>query len=178
MKSLFQVMSLSVAVALVTVAGAQAEEQGGVKKAIAVLSAASGSHVSGTVTFTKVEGGVKVVAELEGLTPGDHGFHIHEFGDCSAADGASAGGHFNPDNHVHGAPNVVDRHAGDLGNITADAAGKARYERVDSTISLSGANSIIGHGVIVHAKADDMMTQPTGNAGGRVACGSIGVAKP
>ena len=178
MKRLVQGVSVSVAVALALVAVARAEEQGAAKKAVAVLTATAGNHVTGTVTFTKVEGGIKIVADLEGLTPGDHGFHVHEFGDCSAPDGASAGGHFNPDGHVHGAPNVVDRHVGDLGNITADAAGKAHYERVDTDITLSGEHSILGHSVIVHAKTDDMMTQPTGNAGARVACGLIGAAKP
>ena len=90
----------------------------GPNKAVAVLSPASGSAVKGTVTFTKVEGGVKVVADLEGLTPGDHGFHIHQFGDCSAPDATSAGGHFNPHGAPHAGPTAEIRHAGDLGNIT------------------------------------------------------------
>ena len=141
------------------------------------LSPASGSAVKGTVTFTKVEGGVKVVADLEGLTPGDHGFHIHQFGDCSAPDATSAGGHFNPHGAPHAGPTAEIRHAGDLGNITAEASGKAHYERLDPSLKLDGAESIIGRGVIVHANADDLKTQPTGNAGGRVACGVIGVAK-
>jgi len=149
-----------------------------VTKAVAVLSPTKSNSVSGVVTFTKVEGGVKIVADVTGLTPGSHGFHIHEFGDCSAADGASAGGHFNPHHMQHGAPDSEMRHAGDFGNLEADATGKAHYERVDTVISLEGADSIIGHAVIVHAKADDLKTQPTGNAGARVACGVIGVAKP
>jgi Cu-Zn family superoxide dismutase len=147
-------------------------------KAIAVLHPTAGSNVSGTVTFTASGDEVKVVADLAGLKPGKHGFHIHEFGDCSAPDAKSAGGHFNPGNHQHGAPDATDRHAGDLGNIEADASGKAHLEMSDKVMKLAGADSILGHAVIVHEKADDLKTQPTGDAGGRVACGVIGVAKP
>ncbi|MEI6085035.1 MAG: superoxide dismutase family protein [Verrucomicrobiota bacterium] len=148
------------------------------KKAVAVLQPTKGSTVSGTVTFTKVEGGVQVVAEVTGLTPGDHGFHVHEFGDCSDPEAKSAGGHFNPAGHQHGAPDGEVRHAGDLGNLTADATGKAHYSRLDKHLMLDGDHSIMGHSVIVHEKVDDLKTQPTGNAGARVACGSIGIAKP
>ena len=144
-------------------------------KAIAVLSSASGSQVTGTVMFTKSGNGVQVVAELSGLTPGKHGFHVHEFGDCSAADAASAGGHFNPTKDPHAGHDADKRHMGDLGNLEADAAGKARLDLTDKKIKI---DSIIGKAVIVHEKADDLKTQPTGDAGGRVACGVIGVAKP
>ena len=147
-------------------------------KAIAVLHPTAGSNVGGIVTFTRSGEEVKVVADITGLTPGKHGFHIHEFGDCSSSDGSSAGGHFNPMHKAHGAPDATDRHAGDLGNIEADASGKAHLESSDKVMKLSGAESIIGHAVIVHEKADDLKTQPTGNAGGRLACGVIGVAKP
>jgi len=153
-------------------------EGAAITKAIAVLHPTQGSQVSGTVTFTKAEGGVHVVAEIKGLTPGEHGFHIHEFGDCSAADGASAGGHFNPAGHPHAGPDAKMRHAGDLGNITADAGGTAHYDQVDTMLAFAGSDSIVGRGLIVHEKADDLTTQPTGAAGGRVACGVIGVAKP
>jgi len=146
-------------------------------KAIAVLHSASGSQVAGTVTFTKVGDTVQVVADITGLTPGKHGFHIHEFGDCSAADASSAGGHFNPMKKPHGAPDAAERHAGDLGNLEADSTGKAHLELKDSMLKLSGENCIMGRGVIVHEKVDDW-SQPTGNAGGRLACGVIGVAKP
>jgi len=164
-------------VSMIALAVVSAQAQS-VTKAVAVLSSTKGNSVSGTVTFTKVEDGVKVVADVTGLTPGLHGFHIHEFGDCSAPDATSAGGHFNPGHMQHGAPDAAMHHAGDLGNIEADASGKAHYELVEKGLSLEGADSIIGHGVIVHEKADDMKTQPTGNAGARVACGAIGVAKP
>jgi superoxide dismutase, Cu-Zn family len=147
-------------------------------KAIAVLHPASGSQVMGTVTFTKIGDAVQVVADVTGLTPGKHGFHIHEFGDCSASDASSAGGHFNPTHHQHGAPDAADRHAGDLGNIEADSSGKAHLEWTDKVMKLDGGDSIVGHAVIVHEKVDDLKTQPTGNAGGRLACGVIGVAKP
>ncbi len=147
-------------------------------KAIAVLHPTQGSKVEGTVTFTKAGDGVKIVAEISGLTPGKHGFHIHEFGDCSAPDATSAGGHFNPTNNPHAGHDAEARHAGDLGNLEADKSGKARLELTDKTMMMSGEKSIIGRGLIVHEKADDLKTQPTGDAGGRVACGVIGVAKP
>ncbi|MEO5720123.1 MAG: superoxide dismutase family protein [Chthoniobacterales bacterium] len=147
-------------------------------KAIAVLSAASGSEVAGTITFASGSDGVKVVAAITGLKPGKHGFHVHEFGDCSAKDGTSAGGHYNPTKHPHAGPDAEMRHMGDLGNLEADASGKAHVEMTDKTLKLSGENSIVGYAVIVHEKADDLKSQPTGDAGGRVACGVIGVAKP
>src|SRR4051812_46334104 len=147
-------------------------------KAVAGGWPPANSKVTGTVTFTKSGDEVKVVADINGLTPGKHGFHIHEFGECSAPDGTSAGGHFNPGKHQHGAPDASDRHAGDLGNLEADASGKAHLEVTDQTMKLDGTTSILGHAVIVHEKADDLKTQPTGDAGGRLACGVIGVAKP
>jgi Cu-Zn family superoxide dismutase len=147
------------------------------QKLIAVLHPASGSGVTGIVTFTQTGDSVVVEAEMKGLTPGKHGFHIHEFGDCSAPDATSAGGHFNPHKADHAAPDAEKRHAGDLGNIEADASGVAKYKYTDSQIKLSGPDSILGRGVIVHEKEDDLKTQPTGNAGARVACGVIGIAK-
>ena len=146
-------------------------------KAVAVLSSASGSKVAGTITFTKTGDTVSVVADITGLTPGKHGFHIHEFGDCSAADASSAGSHFNPMKKPHGAPDAAEHHAGDLGNIEADSNGKAHLEMKDSGLKLGGENCILGRAVIVHEKVDDW-SQPTGNAGARVACGVIGAAKP
>ena len=147
-------------------------------KAIAVLHPTKGSNVEGTVSFTKAGDEIKVVADLTGLTPGKHGFHIHEFGDCSSPDGKAAGGHFNPGKSPHAGHDATPRHVGDLGNIEADSSGKAHLELTDKMMTMSGENSIIGRGLIVHEKADDLKTQPTGDAGGRVACGVIGVAKP
>lgn len=147
------------------------------QKAIAVLHPTEGNDVTGTVTFTQTDDGVKIEAHVNGLTEGKHGFHIHEFGDISAPDGTSAGGHFNPEGHEHGAPSDEKRHVGDLGNLEAGSGGHAMYERVDKVIALHGEHSIIGRAVVVHAGTDDLKTQPTGDAGGRVALGVIGVAK-
>ncbi len=148
-----------------------------VNNAICVVYPTQGNTATGTVTFTRVDGGVKVVVDLQGLTKGKHGIHIHECGDCSALDGTSAGGHFNPMGMTHGAPTDANRHEGDMGNIEADDAGKAHLEYVDKTLSLDGDMSIIGRSVIVHRNEDDFKTQPTGNAGARVACGVIGIGK-
>ena len=147
-------------------------------KAIAVLHPTQGNKVSGTVTFSQSGDGVHVHGEITGLTPGKHGFHIHEFGDCSAADLSSAGGHFNPTHKSHGAPDAAERHTGDMGNIEADASGKATVDYVDHNMTLGNdERSVIGHSVIVHAKADDLKSQPAGDAGARIACGVVGVAK-
>lgn len=146
-------------------------------KAICVLYPTEGNEVKGIVTFEKTDSGVVVNVNIEGLTPGKHGFHIHEFGDCSAANGTSAGGHFNPDGHEHGSPMGDSRHVGDLGNITADEQGVAKLTHLDKHLKFSGKNSIIGRSIIVHADEDDLKSQPTGNAGARVACGVIGVQK-
>ena len=148
-----------------------------VKKAVCVIHPTEGDSVSGLVTFTAVENGIKVVADLHGLTPGKHGFHIHQYGDCSDPSGKSAGGHFNPAGADHGGPNDIVRHVGDLGNITAGEDGTAHLERVDKMIKFNGRNSIIGRAIVVHAGEDDLKSQPTGNAGARVACGVIGIAK-
>jgi len=148
-----------------------------INKSVCVLEATQGNNVSGTITFTSTSDGILVKGDIHGLTPGKHGFHIHELGDCSAVDGTSAGGHFNPSGMPHGAPMDMKRHEGDMGNIEADATGNAHIEYTDKMISFSGTNSIIGRGVIVHKDADDLKTQPTGNAGARVACGVIGIAK-
>ncbi len=148
------------------------------RAAIAVLHPIKGSHVEGTVTFKQSGDEIKVVANVSGLTPGKHGFHIHEFGDCSSPDGKSAGGHFNPTNNPHAGHNAAQRHVGDMGNLTADASGKAHLELTDKLMTMSGARSIIGRGIIVHEKPDDLKSQPVGDAGARVACGVIGIAKP
>jgi len=157
---------------------AQHSEHSEVTKAVAVLHPTEGNKVHGVVTFAQAGANVKVVAHIEGLTPGKHGFHIHEWGDCSSKDGSAAGGHYNPAGAPHAAPDAAQRHAGDLGNIEANQDGVAHLEFNDSVMKMSGPGSIIGRGMIVHANPDDLKTQPTGNAGGRLACGVIGVAKP
>ena len=143
--------------------------------AAATLSPTEGNNVTGRVTFTDTPDGVRVFAEISGLNEGMHGFHIHETGDCSAPDASSAGGHFNPGGHPHGAPDAPDaeRHAGDLGNLEVDVDGTARYERIDTQISMSGPAAIVGKAVIVHAGQDDFTSQPSGDAGNRLACGVI-----
>ncbi|MHC1727518.1 MAG: superoxide dismutase family protein [Syntrophobacteraceae bacterium] len=148
-----------------------------VKEGIAVMNPTEGSKVRGMVSFVKSGKGVRITANIQGLAPGLHGFHIHEFGDCSSPDANSAGGHFNPTDSIHGAPNAEKRHAGDLGNVEADKSGQARLEVTDGMLKLEGPESIIGRAVIVHAQPDDFKTQPTGNAGARLACGVIGIAK-
>jgi Cu-Zn family superoxide dismutase len=144
-----------------------------VSKAFCVVNAKSDSEVVGAVTFTEVEGGVRIIADIGGLTPGKHGFHIHEHGDCSAPDATSAGGHFNPTKKKHGGPDSAERHVGDLGNIEANDQGLAHYDRVDNVISLNGKESIIGKSIIIHSDPDDLVSDPTGNAGKRLACGEI-----
>ena len=148
-----------------------------INKAVAVLHPTQGNNVTGTVYFNRTEKGIKVTADVMGLSPGKHGFHIHQFGDCTAPDGTSAGGHFNPENQPHAGPDQAKRHVGDLGNIVADSSGNAHYARTDSHLKFEGRDSIIGRAVIVHAGEDDLVSQPTGNAGARVACGVIGIAK-
>jgi len=146
-------------------------------KATVKLAPTANQTARGEVTFTADPGGVKVVGTFSGLVFGEHGFHVHEKGDCSAPDGASAGGHFNPGAKPHAARDAAARHVGDLGNLKADPYGLARVDFVDKGLSLSGPDSIIGKAVIIHEKADDFTTQPTGNAGARQACGVIEAAK-
>jgi Cu-Zn family superoxide dismutase len=138
-------------------------------------TAKSKSKVKGTITFREVDGGVEVTAEVEGLKAGkQHAWHIHETGDCSAPDATSAGDHFNPGGHKHGAPEAEDRHEGDFGNLLADKLGKASKTFTMAGITVApGATSIVGKGFIIHAKPDDLKTQPSGNAGDRIACGVI-----
>jgi Cu-Zn family superoxide dismutase len=144
-----------------------------VTSAVATLTPTQGNQVAGTVTFTRESNGVRVSADLTGLTPGDHGIHVHENGDCSSVDAMSAGGHFNPGAMTHGGPESAQHHAGDLGNITADSTGHARLDRVFDGISLDGDHSIVGRALVVHSGQDDFATQPSGNSGTRVACGVI-----
>ena len=151
---------------------------GSVMKGICLLYPTQGNNVTGTVKFIETEGGVRVIALVSGLEPNTkHGFHIHEFGDCSAADATSAGGHFNPEVMSHGGPMDQMRHAGDLGNLEADVNGNATVDYTDPMLAMRGDYSIIGLSVVVHQKEDDLKTQPTGNSGPRIACGVIGVMK-
>lgn len=144
---------------------------------VAVLQPTDGNDVSGTVQFSDTPNGVRVSVDISGLDPAtSHGFHIHEFGDCSAGDASSAGGHFNPGGEPHGAPQDVQRHAGDLGNVTANSAGVAQTSLLDTELMMSGERSVLGHAVVIHANADDLRSQPAGDAGPRLACGVIAAA--
>jgi len=149
--------------------------------ATATLAPTEGNDVKGALTFTVVDGKVHVVGEVTGLKPdSEHGFHIHEKGDCSAPDGMSAGGHFNPAGVSHGAITSDPHHGGDMPNIKADAQGVAKVDTpVSSNVNIGGdaAFDIVGKGLIVHADPDDYTTQPTGNAGGRLACAVIEAAQ-
>lgn len=148
-----------------------------VDEMVCVLVPTAGHQVTGTVTFTQEKGFVRVIADVNGLTPGKHGFHVHDLGDTRAADGTATGGHFDPKGHPHGGPSASRRHAGDLGNLTADASGHAHLEWDDYKLQLNGPETILGRSVIVHADEDDLSSQPTGNAGARVAQGVIGIGK-
>ena len=150
------------------------------KQAVANLASASGSLVSGRLTLVPMGDGVHLTGEVGGLQPGSsHGFHIHEKGDCSAVDASSAGGHFNPAAQPHGRAGHGAHHAGDSDNLVADANGVARVDAHVSGVSLGGgaANDIAGRAIIVHAAPDDYSSQPSGNAGARVACGVIRVTR-
>lgn len=137
---------------------------------------------SGRVTFTQAGSQVRVVADVAGVSPpGNHGFHLHENGKCERDPGkdfASAGGHFNPAGVPHACPEAASHHAGDLGNIVINSDGTGHVDVITSTLSLSGASSVVGRAVILHAAPDDCTTQPTGNAGGRLACGVIAASGP
>lgn len=151
-----------------------------VTTAIASVRPTEGNAAKGMVTFIDVDGGVRVRAQISGLTPNaKHGFHIHEFGYCGSADATCTGGHYDPEKSGHHAlPGAsTAHHAGDMGNLVADASGKASYDAVIKGISVAGKNAIIGRAIIIHAQPDDG-GQPTGNAGARVGVGDIGIAQP
>lgn len=143
--------------------------------ASAQLSPTKGNTTSGSVTFTQTGSKVLVIAEIRGLKPNaEHGFHIHEKGDCSSGDGMSTGGHFNPTTQAHGAHGTGSHHSGDLPSLIADANGVAKLKFESATITVdAGLTNIIGRGLIVHRDPDDYKTQPTGNAGPRLACSVI-----
>jgi superoxide dismutase, Cu-Zn family len=144
--------------------------------ATAALQPTAGNQTAGELRFAVVNGRIEVTGTVTGLPPGGaHGFHVHEIGDCSAPDGSSAGGHFNPGASEHGRVGQGAHHAGDSDNITAGADGTAQVNGwlEGATIGGGAATDIVGKGVIVHKDADDYATQPTGNAGDRLACGVI-----
>ena len=149
-------------------------------QAVANLASASGSLVSGKVTLTPMADGVHLTGIVGGLPANStHGFHIHEKGDCSAADASSAGPHFNPSAAPHGKAESGAHHAGDMDNVVANAEGVVNLDVHVSGVTLGGgaANDIAGRALVVHAAPDDYTSQPAGNAGARVACGVITVTQ-
>jgi superoxide dismutase, Cu-Zn family len=157
------------------------ESAGNLKKldqvmAIADLKPTESQKASGRLDFIQLKNGVKVVGRIEGLAPNSiHGMHIHENGDCSAADAASAGPHFNPKKSAHGILGQTKHaHLGDLGNISADAMGVATIERTFPALRVNkGKDQILGRAVVLHDKEDDLKSQPAGDSGGRISCGVI-----
>ncbi|MCW2119718.1 superoxide dismutase family protein [Flavobacterium sp. 7A] len=146
------------------------------KKLTLKFEAKSGSNVAGTATFVEKDGEVTLEAHFTGLTPGIHAIHIHEKSDCSAADGTSTGGHWNPTFKNHGKWGVGQYHKGDIGNFIADKNGNGSIKFTTDEWNIGSGDptkDILNHGIIVHQGADDFTTQPTGNAGGRVACTGI-----
>jgi Cu-Zn family superoxide dismutase len=144
-------------------------------KAVAMLAPTTGNTASGTVRFVQTGNKVMVSGEVRGLKPNaEHGFHVHEKGDCSSGDGMSTGGHFNPTGKPHGNHDMGEHHAGDLPMLKANASGVATFSYESKTISVgSGVTDVVGKGLIVHRDPDDFKTQPTGNSGPRLACAVI-----
>jgi superoxide dismutase, Cu-Zn family len=166
------VSSSALALALVGSGTARAADA---PQAKATIESKSGSTVTGTATFVELAtGGTKVTVHIEHASPGTHGLHIHEKGDCSDAEAKNAGGHFNPNEMPHAGPKEMKRHAGDLGNIEIKADGTGDLTITSDMLTVKpGPNSVVGRSVVFHEKADDLTTQPTGNAGGRLGCGVI-----
>ncbi|HEY6928689.1 MAG TPA: superoxide dismutase family protein [Thermoanaerobaculia bacterium] len=166
------VASCAVALALAGLTTVRAADAPAAK---ATIESKSGSTVTGTATFTElVTGGTKVHVHIEHAPPGTHGLHIHEKGDCSDPEAKNAGGHFNPSGMPHAGPTEMKRHAGDLGNIEIKPDGTGDLTLTSDMITVKpGPNSVVGRAVVFHEKADDLTTQPTGNAGGRLGCGVI-----
>lgn len=153
--------------------------------AVAEIQPIGDGTVSGTVTFTQLDDAVEVRLDLADFrSEGLHGLHVHETGDCgpdsTGTPGGAAGGHFNPLSSPHGAPGERPgaRHAGDLGNVEPEATGRAVGASVDSVLALSGPTSVLGRAVILHAAADDLTSQPSGDAGARIGCGVVRAARP
>lgn len=179
MNTLRNIFSL-VALAAVTMTGFGCQALSGDSHAVCVIHPTAGNTAAGVIRFHDVEHGVYVTADITGLTPNaKHGFHIHQWGDASADDGTATGGHYDPDESGHhGRHDDPVRHAGDLGNLEADAEGNATYNRTITDLTVNGLNNpIVGRAVIIHAQPDDF-GQPTGNAGARIGQGVIGIAKP
>jgi len=170
-------IALTAGVLALGLAGCGTTGMWGGPTATARLDPTRGNTTSGTVQFVERGGRVHVTANVTGLAPNrEHGFHVHERGDCASGDGMSAGGHFNPDGKAHGPQDAV-HHAGDMPSLKADANGNAKAEFVLEGVTIApGPMSFVGRGLIVHKDPDDFKTQPTGNAGARLACAVIRAA--
>jgi Cu-Zn family superoxide dismutase len=168
-------MRLAVLLAIAALGAGCQSMSGDAPRATASLQPTKSGKAAGTISFTQVGDKVRVSGTVSGLVPGrEHGFHIHEAGDCSSGDGMSAKGHFNPYGKPHANPATTERHAGDMPALKADASGNATVNSELNVITIApGPASIVGRGLIVHADPDDYKTQPTGNAGARVACAVI-----
>ncbi len=145
-------------------------------KTVVDLESKSNSKVTGVINIWETEDSIKVTANVKGLNPSsEHGFHIHEKGDCSAKDAKSAGGHYSPEDSKHGGPDQMNHHLGDMGNLTSDSDGVATKTIVIKKLNISKGNkfSVKGKAIIIHNDQDDMTSQPSGNAGARIACGVI-----
>jgi superoxide dismutase, Cu-Zn family len=143
------------------------------KEAVAVLRPIPGEKAEGVIQLMQEKDGVRLKGTVRGLTPGEHGFHIHEFGDLRGTDGKAAGDHYNPEGKKHGGPDHPERHAGDLGNIKANDQGVAEVDILAKDLKL---HFVVGRSIVVHADADDLESQPAGDAGERIALGVIGFA--
>jgi Cu-Zn family superoxide dismutase len=171
-------ISLLVAAALAT--GCASMGGGGPTSAVAYLEPTKGNMAAGRIAFVQQGDKVVISGAVTGLKKdAEHGFHVHEKGDCSSGDGMSAGGHFNPGGKPHGHHGSAERHVGDMPNLKADAYGNATVSSESTLMSVGsgGPNDIVGKGLIVHKDPDDYKTQPTGNAGARVACAVIQLQK-
>ena len=167
------------AAAALLAACAQTPAAGGGATAVAEMKPTAGNAVAGTVRFEQSGSKVVVTAAITGLKPNsEHGFHVHEKGDCSAPDATSAGGHFNPAGRPHGHHGKAERHAGDMPNLRADASGTARVTWETDLLSVgSGSADVIGRSVVIHRDPDDYASQPAGNSGPRLSCGLIVAGK-
>lgn len=169
-------MSLTLGIFYLLSSFQQKEIEMNTKKAVAVIKSKSGSSLTGKVTFAELDGKVTMKAVVNGASPGDHAIHIHLEGDCSAEDGSSAGGHWNPTGEDHGKWNEPPYHRGDIGNIVVGSNGEGRISRTTDLWCIGCGDEkkdILGKAIIVHQGPDDFSTQPAGAAGPRVGCGEI-----
>lgn len=154
--------------------GCKTDSESKPSEASAIIEGRSGRRASGFASFTEVPDGVLIVVDIQGAPPGTHGLHIAQYGDCGAANASSAGPHFDPVDTAHGSPDSPVHHAGDLGNIEIDQAGVGHYERTILGLTVRPSPySVVYRALVLNERADDLKTQPAGDAGARIACGVI-----